>query len=239
MRPQSPPPTAPVETESLSEWAYVRLREAIAAGRLTPGTKLSERGLATRLGISAQPIREALHRLEAEGMVETRPRSGTFVAALDVERLKEMGRIRSALEGVAAALAARRASPAGIAGLHAAEKAILAADDDPVALADANDRLHCCLHQLSGSVFLIRNLQMLRAYLHIGSGRVLPSRAQRELATQEHIAIVAAVTAGEADRAETLMRAHTLRSLQVAFPEPPPAHRPDASPQRSMTETLS
>jgi DNA-binding GntR family transcriptional regulator len=208
---------------SLAERAYERLRDAIVAGTLAPGSKLSERSLAVSLGISAQPIREALRRLEGEGMVETRPRSGTFVASLDEDRLFEMGHIRAVLEAASAGLAARKAAPADVAALQARLHAIGAAtrQGNAAALAAANDAFHVMLHSITGNAFLIRSLQALRAYLHIGGARLLVDPDQTQQALTEHAEIVAAVAAGDAERAEALMRAHTLRSLTVVFPKPP------------------
>jgi DNA-binding GntR family transcriptional regulator len=215
------PPLAAEELPSLADRAYLRVREAIVDGTLAPGAKLSERGLAAALSISAQPIREALRRLEGEGMVESRPRSGTFVARLDSERLVEMGRIRAVLEGVAAGLAAGRANPADIAALEARLAAIRAATrlGDAASVAAANDAFHLLVHSITGNAFLVRSLQALRAYFHIGSARVLVGGDQVRRALAEHTEIVSAIAAGVAERAETLMRAHALRSLAVAFPQ--------------------
>jgi DNA-binding GntR family transcriptional regulator len=206
---------------SLAERAYLRLRDAIVDGTLAGGAKLSERSLAVALGISPQPIREALRRLEGEGMVESRPRSGTFVAELTVERLVEMGRIRAALEGVAAACAARRATPADIATLSARMEAIRTATrlKDAKWLAEANEAFHQTVHGITGNAWLIRSLQSLHATLHIGSRRVLGGEAELRQALAEHGAIVEAIARADADQAESLMRAHALRSLGVAFPE--------------------
>jgi DNA-binding GntR family transcriptional regulator len=209
------------DAPSLAERAYDRLREAIIDGTLQPGAKLSERRLAAALAVSAQPVREALRRLESEGMVETRPRSGRFVSELDTARLVEMGRIRAALEGVAAGLAARQASPADIQALRARLDAIRAATKlgGAARLAAANDAFHQTLHAITRNIFLIRNLQALRAYFHIGSRRVLAGRTQARRALAEHAEITAAIAARDAERAERLMRAHALRSLSVAFPD--------------------
>ncbi len=219
-----PHPLAPLATDdtpSLADRAYERLREAIVDGTLPAGRKLSERSLAAALAISAQPIREALRRLEGEGMVESRPRSGTFVAALDRARLIEMGRIRAALEGVAASLVARQSSPEVLAALRARLEAIRAAteQDDPERLAEANDAFHIALHAMTGNALLVRTLRALQAYHHISRSRVLAAREQRDQALAEHAAILARIEAGDGEGAEALMRAHTLRSLQVAFPE--------------------
>lgn len=218
-------PLVSEDTPSLADRAYERLREAIVDGTLSAGSKLSERSLAAALAISAQPIREALRRLEGEGMVETRPRSGTFVAALDRARLIEMGRVRAALEGVAASLVAREARPEALAALRARLEAIRAATmaDDPVRLAQANDAFHIALHAMTGNALLVRTLRALQAYHHISRSRVLSSRAERDRALEEHAAILSRIEACDPDGAEALMRAHTLRSLQVAFPEAVPA----------------
>jgi len=217
-------PLAPLlsdDTPSLADRAYERLREAIVDGTLPAGRKLSERSLAAALAISAQPIREALRRLEGEGMVESRPRSGTFVAALDRARLIEMGRIRAALEGVAAALVARDAAPEALGALRHRLEAIRAATerDDAVALAAANDSFHVALHAMTGNALLVRTLRALQAYHHISRMRVLAAREERGRAFAEHSAILDRIAAGDAPGAEALMRAHTLRSLRVAFPE--------------------
>ena len=205
----------------LADRAYERLREALVEGTLPPGAKLSERGLAQALGVSAQPVREALRRLEGEGMVETRPRSGSFVAALDTARLVEMGRIRAALEGAAAGLAARRATPADLDALGERLAAIRAATalGDPLALRRQNEAFHTALLDITGNGFLARSLHALKAYDHIGRARVLSADDQWAQALAEHTAILAAITGRDAERAEGLMRAHTLRSLAVAFPE--------------------
>lgn len=210
-----------IDPPSLSELAYERLRAAIVDGTLAPGAKLSERTLAATLAISAQPVREALRRLEGEGMVETKPRSGTFVAQLDAQLLHEMGHIRAVLEGACAGFAARKAGPVDIAALQArlAEVAAATRRGDPAALAAANDAFHTTLHEISGNAFLTRSLQALRAYFHIGSSKVLIHRDQARQALDEHAGIVAAVAEKDAERAESLMRAHTLRSLAFAFPQ--------------------
>ncbi|WP_431280885.1 GntR family transcriptional regulator [Humitalea sp. 24SJ18S-53] len=213
---------APLENDaSLADRAYGRLRSAIMVGGLEPGARLSIRTLAADLGTSAQPVREAIQRLEGEGLVETRPRSGSFVSVLDQARLVEMGRIRAALEGSAAGLAARRAKPADVAALQARLDTMQAATKagDAAALFDANEAFHITLHAITGNAFLIRSLHALRAYYHLGRVRVLTRPGQPDVALAEHAAILAAVEAGDPDSAEALMRAHASRSLAVAFPE--------------------
>ncbi len=204
---------------SLAERAFRRLRDAIVRGELPGGTKISERGLAQSLGISAQPVRDALRRLEADGMVVTQPRSGTVVAEFGADRLAEMGRIRAALEGSAAALAAERAGPADLAALEAQLVAMrqATAAADTARLAEANERFHALLHAAAGNAFLLRSLTALRGYDHVHRVRALES-APLELprALAEHAGLVEALRQRDPDLAEARMRAHVLRSLRAA-----------------------
>lgn len=211
------PPEA-TGTLSLAEAAYRHLRDAIVRGHLPAGSKISERGLALQLGMSAQPVREALRRLEADGMVLSQPRSGTVVAEFGPDRLAEMGRIRAALEGAAAALAAERASPAELAALEAQlgeMRAATAAADTP-RLAAANERFHALLHAAAGNAFLLRSLTALRGYDHVHRLRALGS-TPKELpkALAEHEAVLKALRKRRPDQAEERMRAHVLRSLRA------------------------
>ncbi|EHM01928.1 FCD domain protein [Acetobacteraceae bacterium AT-5844] len=214
-------PLAADDLRPLADLVYERLVGAIVDGVLMPGARLSERGLAAALGISAQPVREALRRLEGEGMVETRPRSGSVVATLDNDKLVEMGRIRAVLEGAAADLAARHATEDDLRRLEQRLTAMREATQlgDATALRLANEAFHSTLHAISDNPFLIRGLQALRAYDHIGRARVLATDDQPRLALSEHADILAAIMARDPEAAERRMRAHTLRSLAVAFPE--------------------
>jgi DNA-binding GntR family transcriptional regulator len=212
------------DTLSLAERAYRRLRDSIVQGALPAGSRVSERSLATALGISAQPVREALRRLEQDGMVVTLPRRGTVVAEFGPDRQAEMGRIRAALEGAAAALAAARADAAALAALDAQLQAMrdATAAGKPELVSEANERFHALIHKATDNVFLIRSLAALRAYDHFGRVRAL-NATPKELprALREHAGILAALQARDPDAAETQMRAHVLRSLEVGGLLPP------------------
>lgn len=217
------------DTLSLAERAYRRLRDSIVQGALAAGSRISERSLATALGISAQPVREALRRLEQDGMVVTLPRRGTVVAEFGPERQAEMGRIRAALEGAAAALAAERADAAALAALDVQLQAMrdATAAGRPELVSEANERFHALIHKATDNVFLIRSLAALRAYGHFGRVRALgatPKELPRAL--REHAGILSALQARDPDTAETRMRAHVLRSLEVGGLLPPTRKRP-------------
>src|SRR5260221_13225414 len=118
---------------TLSDQAYRALREDITTGALKPGQRLTERSLAEHLGVSPTPVREALQRLEHERLIERDAVRTIRVADPSVARLRELSLIEVALRGVAARLAAERATAAEVA-------AIVAAVDPAAALGEARDR---------------------------------------------------------------------------------------------------
>jgi DNA-binding GntR family transcriptional regulator len=217
-------PLAEEDALSLGERAYRSLRDSIVQGVLPPGRKVSERSLATELGISAQPVREALRRLEQDGMVVTLPRRGTVVAEVGPAQLAELGRIRAALEGVACALAAERLDAPGLASLAAIlprmRAGTVAADIDT--LDEANEEFHAIIHRATGNLFLMRSLASLRAYDHLGRHRAVGS-TPRDMpkALAEHRGIVAALKRRDPALAEARMRHHVLRSLVTNGVLPP------------------
>jgi DNA-binding GntR family transcriptional regulator len=217
-------PLAEEDTLSLGERAYRRLRDSIVQGMLPPGRKISERSLANELGVSAQPVREALRRLEQDGMVVTLPRRGTVVAEVGPAQLGELGRIRAALEGVACALAAERMSAAEIAAIAAILPRMKAGTEaaDTEALDEANEEFHGIIHRATGNLFLMRSLASLRAYDHLGRHRAVGS-TPRDMpkALAEHRGIVAALKRRDPALAEARMRHHVLRSLVTNGVLPP------------------
>src|SRR6266478_1264515 len=109
----------PAQLENLTLWqrAHDHLREEILAGRLQPGTELAEVALSEQLGVSRGPIREAIGRLAAEGLVTVRPRRGAIVRSLSPEELIESYQVREALEVLAVRLAVPRMTGADLADL--------------------------------------------------------------------------------------------------------------------------
>jgi DNA-binding GntR family transcriptional regulator len=97
---------------SLADAAYVAVREEILRGQLRPGTALSRRRLAQELGMSVLPVTDALRRLEADGLVESRPRAGTRVRIPSAKDIRDLYELREALESQSARLFAARATPA-------------------------------------------------------------------------------------------------------------------------------
>lgn len=225
-------PFAADEVLSLAERAYRRLRDAILGGALPAGGRVSERALGKSLGVSAQPVREALRRLEAEGLVVSSPRRGTVVAEIDARVLGEMNLIRLALEGSAAALAARKATDEDLSALRAQLGAMRGATaaGDIASLARANEAFHERLHAAAGNAFLTRALETLRAYDRVARLRALGSSPREPAqALREHASLLAALRRRDPELAEARMRAHVRRSLRaggLAEPSPQGGKRP-------------
>src|SRR5690554_5257325 len=115
---KTPSPAANERGEPRSEQAYRYIVDAIKQGTLPPGTRIREVDLAERTGLSRTPVREALNRLQLEGLVANDPGRGTIITELDHSMVNELYAMREVLEGTAAGLAARHASEVEIAFLR-------------------------------------------------------------------------------------------------------------------------
>lgn len=194
---------------------YSRLLEAIDNGSYRPGSRLIETELADRLAVSRTPVRQALSRLEAEGIAARDERGGLVVATLDHNQLGELYEVREMAEGLAAKLAARHASPAEIdilAELVEADRNRLA---EAGALARSNKVFHQQLHRASHNRYLIRTLAAMRRSLALLSGTTLASPGRGAASIDEHATIVAAIAARDEDAAEAAARLHIVNALRT------------------------
>lgn len=194
----------------LREEVYRNLRERILQGSLPPGTRLVEASLAQQLGTSRTPVREAIHRLEQEGLVRPAGRRGVIVAGLDGADVQEIMGLREVLESHAAGLAAIRITGTDLQALERvlrrAERAVRAGDlpsllrwntrfHDGIIAASGSRRLRDLINRLSEVILTYRQLT-----LQVPG---LPERSH-----QEHVAILEALRRRDQEVAETLMRAH-------------------------------
>ena len=122
--------------------AYARIRAAIRDGTLPPGLRLTETDLASRFGVSRTPVRQAIARLEAEGLLTHEPRRGLAVTRPDHAQVIELYVMREILEGAAARLAAQHATETELAALEELVAAEPAAFGDARRLSEINLRLH-------------------------------------------------------------------------------------------------
>jgi DNA-binding GntR family transcriptional regulator len=148
----------------LREIVFTTMREAIINGDFKPGQRLMEVQLAEQMGVSRTPVREAIRKLELEGLVVMVPRKGAYVAGLSSEDVKEVLEIRAVLEGLAASLAAKNASDADIEQLQEiVEKFKNAAEEkDVVRLINFDSDFHDVMYRASKNKKLIQLISALR-----------------------------------------------------------------------------
>ncbi len=209
--------SAQVNGEGLprGEAAYRYIRSAIQGGQFKPGERLREIELAKQVGLSRTPIREALSRLETEGLVAHDPTRGVVVAELDYSMVTELYYMREVLEGTAARLAAQHASDVEISILDDLCQQYEAALSDHAALTMSNRRFHETLYRCSHNRYLLNMVTVLHDALSLLGGTTLdnPERAAETL--REHRAVVTAIRARDADAAEQALRAHIRAAQKV------------------------
>ncbi|MEV4220919.1 GntR family transcriptional regulator [Nonomuraea sp. NPDC049725] len=226
---------------TLRESVIEAIQELIVSGQLKPGQHLVESELAALLGVSRQPVREALQQLSGEGWVDLHPGQGAFVHVPTVEEADQLLAVRALLETESARLAAQHAGEEGVRRLRAlCERGMAAVRSDDVDGAVAtNSELHALVTALSGNKVLEELASQVARrvrWYHT------PVARQRGMASwEEHRSLIDAIEAGDADRAASIMREHTghtrasymeQRENEPVEPAPKPVRRrrPRATP---------
>lgn len=194
----------------LREIVFETIRNAIISGDLKPGERVMEVQMAESLGVSRTPVREAIRKLELEGLVIMLPRKGAYVADLSVKDLTEVLEIRASLEGLAAGLASIRIDEAEIEELEVYalkfHKAIEEEDVDTLILRDLE--FHDAIFKASRNERLIQlnnNLrEQVQRFREIYHKKVNKSKET----SKEHYSIVEAISNRDVDKAEKLARTH-------------------------------
>jgi DNA-binding GntR family transcriptional regulator len=207
---ETPTRTASVENLTLWQRVYDHLRVEILEGELEPGTELAEVALSEQLGVSRGPIREAIGRLAAEGLVEVRPRRGAVVRSLSKEEFLELYQVREALERMAVQLAVPRLTETQLKELAALNEVMdsSAAHEDVHGFFEANVAFHGRLLEASGNRKLQELYRQLLGQLGRYRLRSLTLRGNLQRSVSEHAAILRAAKRGDADRAAQLMAEH-------------------------------
>jgi DNA-binding GntR family transcriptional regulator len=203
----------PMILRGLRDHVQEALREAIISGRFRSGEKLNERLLAAELGVSTTPVKEALQRLEIDGLVRIEPRRGVY-ARFNAEQAVQMMLARAALEGMIARQAAQRANDDDLAGLddHIAEMGHATEGGAVEQLIILNEKFHDAIHAASGCGYLVSLLDGQRMYDRATRVALLRDIAERKCALHEHRSILRALADRDADRSERAMREHIIRS---------------------------
>ena len=197
----------PVTSDSPERDVYQLILDAVDGGELPGGARLVETELAERFGVSRTPVREALKRLEAQGVAAIEGRR-LVVASLDHDQLGELYEVRGVVEGLAARLAARHAAPEEIAVLRGMVEADRALVDRPRDLSQANKRFHRQMHRASHNRYLDQMLQGMRRSLALLSTTTLAVPGRSAASVAEHDAIIRAIEARDEDAAEAAARRH-------------------------------
>ena len=210
---------SPQEARTLAEQVVARLQDDIVLGVFKPGARLAEAELATRYGVSRGPLREAIRRLESRKLLIREPHVGARVAALKLQDLVEIYRVREALEGMAARLAASQMSDQEVAGLHEVlgqhEQQHDIKEDLAYFQREGDLDFHYRIIQGSHNQTLIELLigeiyHLVRMYRYQFSA--VANRPQKALG--EHRRILEAIEARDGDLAEMLMRRHISRARE-------------------------
>ncbi|MCX4766246.1 GntR family transcriptional regulator [Streptomyces sp. NBC_01275] len=193
----------------LRDRVYEALLELITTRALEPGQHLVESELANLLGVSRQPVREALQRLNTEGWVDLRPAQGAFVHEPTEEEADQLLTVRTLLEAEAASLAALHADAAGLAALDAllAKGMKAVADDDVDAAVALNARFHAKIMQLAGNKVLAELAAQVDRRVRWYYTPVARQRGRQSWI--EHRDLIHAITARDGYEAARLMREHT------------------------------
>ncbi len=199
--------TKPASDLPQGQSAYDRLLDEIRHGTLPPGARLREVDLAARLGISRTPVREAIRRLEADGLVEHLPRHGASLRRLNYAEVMELYEMRAVLEGTAARLAARSASDLELREL-AEINAEMIARSDPADTSRLNRQFHTALINAAKNRYLMRAIGAMARTLLILGPSTLHDPARSKTAAEEHAGLLQALEARDGVEAEARMRAH-------------------------------
>jgi DNA-binding GntR family transcriptional regulator len=210
-RADTPPAAAPGYV-SKTDMVAALIRQLIITGELPAGGQLRQRDVAQRFGVSQTPVREALRRLESEGLVVGDTHRGFTVVEPDDGPVEENFQIRAALESLGASLAARKIDAGGIEALRGLNDQMRALPDDDPRYADLNRDFHFTVYEHAGSPLLLSLMRLLWASLH-GGPRV--SRTHAESARQ-HDAIIDALSAGDPAAASTRTCQHIMSAAPVA-----------------------
>ena len=202
--------TAALDGRTLWQRAHDHLRDEILSGRLTPGTELSEVALAESLGVSRGPIREALGRLAAEGLVTVRPRRGAVVRALSGDEFIEAYQVREALEAMAVRLAVPKLTRDHVLELERRieEMTERAEAGDVAGFFEANSAFHQVFFETAGNRMLAELYRSLRGQIDRHRPRSLELRGDVKRSIAEHKAILRAARSGDVERAVHLVSEH-------------------------------
>jgi DNA-binding GntR family transcriptional regulator len=209
------------ERKSLGEHVFENLKQAIIRGNITPGEWLVENHIAQMLGISRTPVREAIHKLEREGLIERQPRGGFTVLGLSRDDIEETFGIRSVLEGYAARLATTKHQSKELKALEKKieEFQVCLSKRQLDVLPGINTEFHDLLYALSKSPRLIHMINALRDQIFRFRQMILKDDKLANISNEDHIQMLKFMRKRDAERVERLVRDHILRGQDEVLRE--------------------
>jgi DNA-binding GntR family transcriptional regulator len=207
------------ERKPLGQHVFDNLKQAIIRGNIAPGEWLVESHIAGMLGISRTPVREAIHKLERERLIERQPRGGFTVLGLNQGDIEETFGIRSVLEGYAAKLATLKHQPRELKALetkiedykHSLDQKLLEA------LPEINTEFHELLYDLSKSPRLIHMINGLRDQIFRYRQMILRNDKFAVISHEDHLQMLKFMRQREAEKVESLVREHILRGRDAVL----------------------
>jgi DNA-binding GntR family transcriptional regulator len=199
----------------VSAGVYARIREDIVSGALPPGAPLVEVSMAQRYGTSRTPVREALRRLEQDGLVEPGAR-GMRVRTRSVEEILEIYDVRITLEATAARWAADRRTELDLVRLRRAHELMEQTDaTDGAAMAESNRRFHETVWAAGHNAALVDTLRTLNAHLVRYPATTLTRGSRWQTALHEHARLITAITDRDAAAAATIAEEHMAAAREI------------------------
>ena len=216
-----PFPIRSLKKENLGNQAFEQIKQMIVRGEIPAGKRIIESELAESMGISRTPVREAVHKLGAEGFLKPLPKGGYVVRGLGISDIEETFEIRSILESFAAFLAANRHRHEEILPLEEKIEEFQRSLDnnDLKELARLNTEFHELLYALSRSQRLIKMIYNLRDEIYFLRKIILSSIDMARLSNKDHREIINAIEKRQAKTAEMLVRDHILRGKEFVINE--------------------
>ncbi len=207
-------PTQDLPELSQGHVAFAKLMAAIETGEYQPGDRLREVEVAERLSLSRTPVREALRKLEAENIIEHRPRIGAVIRTLGQTEVVELYEMRLVLERTAAEMAAKHSSEAEIDGMAALNDELAKAVDAPSQAAAINQKFHRAIYLAARNRFLLESARAMNNALLLLGPTTLADAARIKTVVQQHGQIIDAIGAGDIDGAGAAAEAHLQTSLR-------------------------
>lgn len=200
--------------KSSGEHAYDALLTELRRGTFSPGDRLREEDVGARLGLSRTPIREALRRLESDGIIEHRPRVGAVIRQLSHTELVELYEMRIVLERTAAEMAAKHCVSAEVDALDALNDRIDAEQQNPELGAALNQDFHSGLYRAARNRFLVQAARALNSALLLLGPTTFSTPGRIDVVVGEHRNITEALRRRDAKAAADAAEAHLQTSLR-------------------------